>query len=87
VKPKRHGPPSTKDQRPRPATEARRAAIARAPAKAELPPRPWSLERKPSGHVIVRDAGGNLVSFFASTVINHVVNAVNAAARGEDPSP
>lgn len=87
MKPKRHGPPQHKDMRPRPASEARRAAIARAPAQAALPPRPWRLERKPDGHVTVRDARGNLVSFFASTVINHVINAVNAAARGEDPSP
>jgi hypothetical protein len=85
VKPKRHGPPVYKDLRPRPASEARRAAIARRPTEAELPPRPWSLERKPDGHVIVRDAAGNHVSFFASTVINHVVAIVNAAARGEDP--
>jgi hypothetical protein len=81
VKPKkRHGPPAHKDQRPRPASEARRAAIGRRPAEAELPPRPWSLERSPDGRVTVRDARGHVVSFFASPVISHVIAAVNAAA-------
>lgn len=86
---KRHGPPEPK---PRPTLASVRAvraaaALRAAPAEAPLPPRPWRIERKPDGHVIVRDARGATVGFFSSTVINHVIATVNAAARGEETEP